>query len=264
MYCAGGDPKAWQSQAAALRGEIMDGDGTVGNRVVKHAPLSQEAQEAANALSLRAYYADAFRYGPISHGQFSAAKQWNTWYNCPQFTIALVNGSAMGGGVGCACCCDYVIAVRKAYFVLSEVKIGVIPATISPYVIAKIGTSNAKRFFCAAENLTAKRAKEFGIVDEVVDNMKEGHERIKEIVKTISEMAPGAVENYKEIVAGSSGVPYGKALVHYMCRKQAMAADGQEVAEGLAADAAKRLPAWAEKPIGFEVWPTVGVGGQNK
>jgi len=264
MYCSGGDPKSWQSNAARLRGEYVEGDGTVANRCVEAKEMSPEVMQAATALQMRAFYANAFKFGPVSYGQLCAAKQWHTWYTLPQFTISLVNGSAMGGGVGCVCCCDYVIAVKKAYFVLSEVKIGVIPATISPYVIAKIGTSNAKRFFCAAENLTAARAKEFGIVDEVVDNMKEGHERIKEIVKAISEIPPRAVESYKEIVAGTSGVPYGKALVHYMCRKQAMAADGKEVAEGLAAAAEKRLPAWAEKPIGFEKWPMVGVGSKNQ
>merc|ERR1719356_2243497 len=107
----------------------------------------------------RCYHADGFKYGPVSHGQLSAAKQWDTWAKLPQFTICLVNGSAMGGGVGCVCCCDYVIAVKKAYFVLSEVKIGVIPATISPYVIAKIGIANSKKLFCCAENYNAERAK---------------------------------------------------------------------------------------------------------
>lgn len=261
MYCAGGDPKSWQANSARLRGEVIEGDGTVANRCVEYVPPSQEVMDACNGLQMRAYYADAHRYGPISLGQLCAAKQWHTWYTLPQFTICLVNGSAMGGGVGCVCCCDYVIAVKKAYFVLSEVKIGVIPATISPYVIAKIGTSNAKRFFCAAENLTAQRAKEYGIVDEVVENMKEGHARIQEIVKLISACGPRAVEGYKQIICGTSGVPFCKALVHYTSRMQALAADGEEVREGLAAEAAGKPPPWAEKPIGFDEWPMVGVGG---
>merc|ERR1719497_247922 len=107
-------------------------------------------------------------------GRLVGAKSQNAIQLLPQFTICLANGSAMGGGIGVVCCCDYVIAVKKAYFVLSEVKIGVIPATISPYVIAKIGTSNAKRFFCEAENISASKAQEYGMVNEVVENMKEG------------------------------------------------------------------------------------------
>merc|ERR550525_292001 len=104
----------------------------------------------------------------------------------PQFSIALVNGSAMGGGVGWVCACDYVIAIRRAYLVLSEVKIGVIPATISPYVIAKLGVSNSKRFFCAADNIPATKAMEYGMVNEVVENMKEGHEKVRGLCKLIS------------------------------------------------------------------------------
>merc|ERR1719229_1721836 len=221
MYCAGGDPKAWQANAARLRGEHVEGDGTVANRCVEPLPMSAEVTKSIEELQYRAWHSGAFMKGPVSLGQLCAAKQWHTWYTLPQFTICLVNGSAMGGGVGCVCCCDYVIAVRKAYFVLSEVKIGVIPATISPYVIAKIGTSNAKRFFCAAENLTAARAKDYGIVDEVVENMKEGHLRIQEILKTISESGPLAVSSCKQLVCASSGVPFGKALSHYTCRMQA-------------------------------------------
>merc|ERR550514_397102 len=106
-------------------------------------------------------------------GRLGAAKQWDCWAKLPQFTICLVNGSAMGGGVGCVCCCDYVISVKKAYIVLSEVKIGVIPATISPYVVSKLGVSNCKRLMCTAENMTARRCHELGMVDVVVENMKE-------------------------------------------------------------------------------------------
>merc|ERR1719277_40513 len=112
-------------------------------------------------------------YDSIEITRLLAAKQWHTWSTLPQLTIGLINGTAMGGGVGCACCNDYVIAVKKAYFVVSEVKIGVVPATISPYVVAKIGASNCKRVFNTGEQMTAVRAQEVGIVNEVVENMKE-------------------------------------------------------------------------------------------
>jgi len=260
MYCAGGDPKSWQANAARLRGEVIVGDGTVANRVVEARPFGEEVGKSVMGLMDRAYKAGASKRGQVSLGQLCTAKQWHTWYTLPQFTICLVNGSAMGGGVGCVCCCDYVIAVKRAFFVLSEVKIGVIPATISPYVIAKIGASNAKRFFCAAENLSALKAKDYGIVDEVVENMKEGHERIQEIVKLISQCGPRAVAGYKEIVLGTSGVPFGKALTHYTCRKQSAAADGPELKAGMAAEKAGAKPAWEAEDISFpQGWPMVGV-----
>merc|ERR1719456_311534 len=88
----------------------------------------------------------------------------------PQLTIALVQGSAMGGGVGLASICDVVIAVKNAYFVLSEVRLGVIPATISPYVVAKLGVANAKRLFCTAENCSAEMGKKMGLVQHVINS----------------------------------------------------------------------------------------------
>merc|ERR1711939_1169725 len=101
--------------------------------------------------------------------------------------------------------CDYVIACKKAYFVVSEVRIGVIPATISPYVTAKIGAANAKRMFNTAENMKAHRAKEVGIVNDVVENMKEGHERIQEILKVIQPCAPRSLAASKELIFTVAG-----------------------------------------------------------
>mmetsp|Transcript_41650 Transcript_41650/g.96502 ORF Transcript_41650/g.96502 Transcript_41650/m.96502 type:complete len:406 (+) Transcript_41650:107-1324(+) len=258
MYCAGGDPKGWQAAAAAAQSGEYTGDGTVGVRIPLLGP-SEAVSYALHLLGQRALKAGAFPDGNVNIGRLQAAKQWNTWATLPQFTICLANGSAMGGGVGCVCACDYVIAVKKAYFVLSEVKIGVIPATISPYVIAKIGVSNAKRFFCAAENLSATRAKEYGIVNEVVENMKEGHERIQELCKMISECGPRAVQACKEMVVSLAGVPLGEALVHYTCRLQAEAFDGAEAQQGIQCHADGKLPPWQSDPIGYDVWPTVGV-----
>lgn len=258
MYCSGGDPKGWQAMAAAASGGAYTGDGTVGVRIdIK--PPTPEVQRSLHELGMRALKAGAFPDGNVNIGRLQAAKQWNTWAMLPQFTICLANGSAMGGGVGCVCSCDYVISVKKAYFVLSEVKIGVIPATISPYVIAKIGVSNAKRFFCAAENLSATRAVDYGIVNEVVENMKEGHERIQEWCKLISECGPRAVQACKEMVISLAGVPLGEVLSHYTCALQAMGYERDEAQTGVACEKEGKLPPWQSEPIGFDVWPTVGV-----
>merc|ERR1711907_727194 len=155
-------------------------------------------------IQMRAEQSGAYgskKWFEISWGQLAAAKQWHTWVTLPQFSVALANGSAMGGGVGMVCMCDYCIACKKAYFVVSEVRIGVIPATISPYVVAKIGPSNAKRMFNTAENMkAAERAKDLGIVNEVVENMKEGHERVRAIAKEIQPCAPQTLAAIKELV----------------------------------------------------------------
>jgi methylglutaconyl-CoA hydratase len=86
----------------------------------------------------------------------------------PQTTIAKVQGAAFGGAVGLASCCDIVIASTKASFCLSEVKIGLIPATISPYVVDAIGLKASRRYFQTAERFFADKAQHIGLVDEVV------------------------------------------------------------------------------------------------
>ncbi len=81
-------------------------------------------------------------------------------------TIALVQGPAFGGGVGLVYCCDIAVGVAKSTFTLSEVKLGILPATISPYVIARIGAAQARRYFLTAEKISSTRAKEIGEFQE--------------------------------------------------------------------------------------------------
>jgi len=224
-----------------------------------------ECQIAMHHLAERAMKAGAFPDGNVNLGRLQAAKQWHTWSLLPQFTICLANGSAMGGGVGCVCCCDYVISVKRAYFVLSEVKIGVIPATISPYVIAKMGVSNAKRLFCCAENLTATRAQEVEMVNEVVENMREGHERIKEICKVMSNCGPNAVALCKQLVNCVSGVPFTEGLQHRTCQLEGDSYESEQGKTGINCADKKTPPPWIAEPITFKEWPTTGMGaGKGK
>lgn len=265
MYCAGGDPKGWQALAAAANaGGEYTGDGTVGVRVPMKPP-SDETNMHLNDLAERAFKAGAFPDGNVNIGRLQAAKQWHTWAMLPQFTICLLNGSAMGGGVGCVCCCDYVISVKKAYLVLSEVKIGVIPATISPYVIAKIGIANSKRLFCCAENLTAERAKSIGMVQEVVETMRLGHDRVKEIADMIAECGPNAVVASKRIITNVNGAILSEAVAQMTCGVQTTAAESEEYRHGLLFEQSGTLPPWKLSPMGYEKWPDNAVGlGKGK
>ncbi|MFP4314002.1 MAG: enoyl-CoA hydratase-related protein [Alphaproteobacteria bacterium] len=97
------------------------------------------------------------------------AEMLNKLNTLPQLTIACVNGAAMGGGFGLVSCCDFVIADPKAKFALSEVKLGLIPATIGPYVIQAIGQRQARRFFQTGERFSADKALEIGLAHEVGD-----------------------------------------------------------------------------------------------
>lgn len=255
MFCAGGDPKAWQAQASSAKSGVYTGDGTVGTRI-ERGPTSPEVDYHLQELGYRALKAGAFPDGNVDISRLGAAKTMSAFAKLPQFTIALVNGSAMGGGVGYVCCCDYVVALRRAYLVLSEVKIGVIPATISPYVIAKIGVSNGKRFFCAADNIPAQRATQYGMVNEVVENMKEGHERIRELCKLMSKCGPRAVDLSKRLCMSCAGQPITQSLLNYTVRVQTDAALSEEGILGQQALSKGEEAPWGE--IGYDVWPTVG------
>jgi len=264
MFCAGGDPKAWQAQAASARAGEHVTDGTVGVRI-EMKPMTEEVYRAQMAIGQKAIHAGIEN---PDVGRLVGSRIMNALMRLPQFTICLANGSAMGGGVGWVCCCDYVIAVKKAYFVLSEVKIGVIPAVISPYVNAKLGPSNAKRFMCCAENLTAERAKKFGMVDEVVENMKEGHERVKDLVKKVNLCAPRAVDLSKQLIANYCNHKVDEALLFWLLGMTAEQAEEEEFKEGCENPEVNTKKSWQAQKIGFPdgKWPRCGVidGGKAK
>ena len=93
-----------------------------------------------------------------------------TLNSCPKPVVGLVQGAAIGGGVGLTSICDYVIASKETVFSLAEVRLGIIPACIGPFVLGKIGESHARAYFMSAERFDATRAREIGLVHEVVDN----------------------------------------------------------------------------------------------
>jgi len=153
----------------------------------------------------------------------------------PQFVVALVNGSCYGGGFGLVSVCDMVIAVKSARFTLSEVKLGVIPATISPYVVAKIGISNAKRLFCTAEAPQAILAKEYGLVNEVVDNATEFDSWKKKLMTQLQACAPNAVAASKRLVMGVANQAITEDLMRYTAGELAKVRSTDEAKAGMIA-----------------------------
>merc|ERR1719379_1367440 len=154
----------------------------------------------------------------------------------------MVQGHAMGGGVGLASICDVVIAIKNAQFVLSEVRLGVIPATISPYVVAKIGTTNAKRLFCTAESVKGQAAKDIGMVNEVVKTVAEGHALIKKICESITLCAPDAVSAAKRLVLGVAGQPLTETIQFFTAAELAKVTVGEEARVGMIAIQKKEPP----------------------
>ena len=161
----------------------------------------------------------------------------------PKPTMALVQGPAYGGGVGLVACCDIAIASERASFALSEVTLGLTPATISPYVINAIGARWARRYFQSAEVFTAARAREIGLVHEVVGETELAAAGEK-VLGAILRGAPGAQAAAKDLVFLRETRPVDAALGAETSRRIAERRTSAEGREGIAAFLAKRKPDW--------------------
>lgn len=164
----------------------------------------------------------------------------------PRPTVALVQGAAVGGGVGLAACCDIVVAEEEATFRLSEVRLGLIPAVISPYVIAAVGPRAARRYFLTAESFGAAEARRMGLVHEVVE-AAELQARGGRFVAALMKNAPQAMARAKELVEEVAGRPIDPLLVADTALLMAQRRASPEAIEGIAAFLENRLPGWAKE-----------------
>jgi methylglutaconyl-CoA hydratase len=161
----------------------------------------------------------------------------------PKTTIARVHGAALGGGMGLACACDIAVASTAATFATSEVKFGLIPATIGPYVMRAIGARQALRYFQTAERIDAARAREIGLVHEAVAPDQLDH-KITEIIAALLTGGPQARAASKELIRAIAGKTIDDALVEDTARRIATARATAEAREGIDAFFGKRPAAW--------------------
>ena len=161
----------------------------------------------------------------------------------PKPTVAVVQGAAFGGGVGLAACCDIVLASSRARFALSEVKLGLIPAVISPYVIAAIGARQARRYFLTAETLDAKQALQIGLVHEIAEP-DALDTRAEALLTTLLQLAPGAQAEAKDLVFLCEGRATDDTLRRETAHRIAARRATPEGREGLSAFLEKRVPSW--------------------
>ena len=166
-------------------------------------------------------------------------------YFLPKPTIAMVNGTAIGGGTGFLSVCDIAIASEEAKFGLSEVKIGLIPAAIGPYVIRKIGESKAREYFLTGRRITAKKAMEIGLVNDVVAHAQL-QEKTDEIVDLFLSSGPEAIAKCKELIFRVPHMSFEEAIP-YTAEMIANLRASEEGQEGMAAFLEKRRPHWADK-----------------
>ncbi len=161
----------------------------------------------------------------------------------PQPTVARVNGAAFAGGLGLVCCCDIAVAAAEAIFCISEVRLGLVPATISPYVVAAIGARAARRYFLTAERFSAAEAQRLGLVHEVAPSA-EFDGAVEKILAALLEGGARAQARSKRLIAEVQDRPVTDPLLALTARAIAEARASAEGREGLAAFFAKRKPAW--------------------
>jgi methylglutaconyl-CoA hydratase len=171
------------------------------------------------------------------------ADMLRTIYLCPKPVVARVQGDCYAGGMGLVSACDIVVAVEEANFCLSEVKLGLIPATISPYVIKAMGEQAARRYFITAERFNAQEARRIGLAHEVV-SINELDTTVAGIVKALVSNSPNAVRQAKALVREVVGVPVSDALLADTAERIAGIRASSEGREGVASFLEKRKPSW--------------------
>lgn len=170
------------------------------------------------------------------------AMMLNALNTIPVPLIGKIHGGAFGGGAGLACICDAVIADENSLFGLTETRLGLIPATISPYVIARIGEGRARRFFMSAKVFSAREAQRIGMVSEVV-SADELDQTIEAEVSAFLSAAPKAMAEAKAL-ARSLGMTIDDATIDESICRLVNIWEGAEVSEGVAAFFEKRNPGW--------------------
>jgi len=158
-------------------------------------------------------------------------------------TMACVRGAAFGGGVGLVACCDIAVAAQDAVFALSEAKLGLIPATISPYVIEAIGARQARRYFLTAERFTAAEAFRIGLVHDIVP-ASELDARINALLADLLMAGPAAQLECKALIRGVAHRPIDAELIAGTAEHIAAVRASPEGKEGVAAFLGKRPPEW--------------------
>ena len=212
----------------ALRAIVLSGDGPV-----FCAGADVEWMRAGAAMDVDANEADAGRL----------ATMFDTIDTCPVPVVARVQGAALGGGMGLCAVSDVVIATADATFGFTETRLGILPAVIGPYAIAKIGESQARALFASGSRFDAARAREIGLVHEVVADNAELDRRVAELLGDLLAAGPTAAREAKALIRRLRGQPpaQARALTVAAIARQRTSVEGQE---GLAAFLEKRDPSW--------------------
>lgn len=170
------------------------------------------------------------------------ARMLKALHDVPALTVALVEGPAMGGGAGLVAACDMAVAALDATFAFSEVKLGLTPATISPYVVQAVGPRRARALFATGRRFNAEEAFHLGLIDELSLDLDAVQARI---AGEMTACAPGAVGEAKQLVDLVHGARIDRGLLEETARRIAHARATPEGREGVRAFLERRKPSWA-------------------
>jgi methylglutaconyl-CoA hydratase len=176
------------------------------------------------------------------------AAMLRTLHRVSKPTIARVHGASFGGGVGLVACCDIAFAAMDATFALSEAKLGLIPATIGPYVVEAIGARAARRYFLSGERFTAAEAFRIGLVHDLYP-VDELDGRINELLAALLVAGPRAQAEAKALIRAVHGQPIDDRVIADTATRIARVRGSPEGKEGVAAFLEKRSPAWMPESL---------------
>ena len=159
-------------------------------------------------------------------------------------TVARVQGAAYGGGVGLVACCDIAIGIQSATFALSEARLGLVPAVISPYVVAAIGARATRRFSLTAERFDAAEAFRLGLLHDLAIDEEALDEKVGMVVDALLLGGPAAQKEAKELIRAVTGRPVTSELIQDTAERIARVRTSPEGREGIAAFLEKRRPSW--------------------
>jgi methylglutaconyl-CoA hydratase len=190
----------------------------------------------AAAFSEAENWADARRLAAMLHAIYAA----------PKPTIALVNGPALGGGVGIASACDVAIAADDAIFGLTEVRLGIIPAVISPFVLRAIGERQARRYFLSGERFDAETARRIGLI-HMASHSAQLEATLEGFLKELLSSGPAAQSEAKDLIRAVSGRPIEDAVLDDAAARIARVRASPEGKNGVGAFLEKRKANWVKE-----------------
>ena len=176
----------------------------------------------------------------------NVARLFSTLNALSKPTVARVQGSAFGSGIGLIAACDIAVATYDAQFALTEVRLGLLPALVSPYVVATIGERQCRRYMLSGERFSAGEAYRIGLINEIVPDEEQLDDAIGEIVDSLLKGSPAALAACKALIRAISGQPIDASTVEETVQRHIQIRHSRDGDEGLAAFLEKRKPDWAE------------------